>query len=845
MRSAPSGAPPPRTALGRLAGHRAAPAGPVPRTSILASIRVTVGHYENFPVASRLVPAALRPAVVAIYRFARGADDLADEGDAPPGAAPRRARRPTRHALDADRARAQRRRPALPAARRRDSRAPAALAPFRELLSAFSQDVTVGRYATYDDLLDYCRRSANPVGRLLLALYRADEARRQRTSRPATRSARDCSSPTSGRTSRSTGARIASTCRRRISTASASRVAHIAAGRADDALARADGVPDGARARAAAVGPAARCARLPWRLGLELSAVIAGGTRILDRIDAVGGDVFRRRPVLRSARLVRRRAAHAAASRARRRRGARMTPDEYCQQKAAQSGSSFYYSFLFLPPERRRAITALYAFCREVDDVVDEVHDPASRTPSSRGGGSEIGRVFAGAPQHPVGKALLPVVRSFALPAEHFETVIDGMAMDLDADALPRLRGARALLPSRRRRRRPHVGGDLRLHRSGARAATRATSASRSSSPTSAATWARTRGAIASTCRTRISRASASRAQLAAARRVHATDFRELMAFEVERAQAWYDRALAQLPAGDRAPQRAGLVMAAIYRTLLDEIARDGYLRARPADVAHAACASCGSRGRRAAPVAIIGGGYAGCAAAVTLAAAGVRCVLYEAAPVLGGRAQARRARRPRARQRPASAARRVRANARAGAPGRAGRDAAPASSAVARALRRRSPARRDRRSSRAGRRGDSASPSASSPPAGSRCASAWPTSRGFARSSAAASRALADETVAAMLKPLPANVARAAVGAAVSRGAQHAGAQLRRRRSSPTCCAPRSQATAADSDFVLPTTDLSTFFPAAAERFVGRAAAGSCTWGSAHASSPMRRTTC
>ena len=108
-----------------------------------------------------------------------------------------------------------------------------------------------------------------------------------------------------------------------------------------------------------------------------------------------------------------------------------MTPEEYCQQKAAASGSSFYYSFLFLPPPRRRAITALYAFCREVDDVVDEVHDEGVAQTKLAWWRQEVGRVFAGSPQHPVAQALVPVVREFALPEEHFQTIIDGMAMDL------------------------------------------------------------------------------------------------------------------------------------------------------------------------------------------------------------------------------------------------------------------------------------------------------------------------------------------------------------------------------------------------------------------------------
>ena len=108
-----------------------------------------------------------------------------------------------------------------------------------------------------------------------------------------------------------------------------------------------------------------------------------------------------------------------------------MTPDEYCQQRAAASGSSFYYSFLFLTPERRRAITAFYAFCREVDDVVDECHDLSLAQTKLDWWRAELHRVYAGTPEHPVGQALAPVVRAFELPEELFAEIIDGMQMDL------------------------------------------------------------------------------------------------------------------------------------------------------------------------------------------------------------------------------------------------------------------------------------------------------------------------------------------------------------------------------------------------------------------------------
>ncbi len=114
-----------------------------------------------------------------------------------------------------------------------------------------------------------------------------------------------------------------------------------------------------------------------------------------------------------------------------------MTPDEYCQDKAAKSGSSFYYSFLFLPEERRRAITALYAFCREVDDVVDECSDPGVAKTKLDWWRQEIASTFAGEPKHPVSHALTPALEHFNLPEEYFQEIIDGMQMDLEYDAYP------------------------------------------------------------------------------------------------------------------------------------------------------------------------------------------------------------------------------------------------------------------------------------------------------------------------------------------------------------------------------------------------------------------------
>jgi phytoene synthase len=252
-----------------------------------------------------------------------------------------------------------------------------------------------------------------------------------------------------------------------------------------------------------------------------------------------------------------------------------MTPDEYCQRKAAQSGSSFYYSFLFLPPPRRRAITALYAFCREVDDVVDEVADPAVARTKLAWWRQEVARTFDGTPQHPVAQALESIVREFALPREHFQAVIDGMAMDLEQ--------ARYV---------DFAGLELYCHRV-------AGVVGLMSAEIFGYTDPRTRGyahdlgvafQLTNICRDVGEDARRGRIYLpqddlarfgvtpSALLRAEYTDgVRNLMAFEAGRAQEWYVRALAQLPAVDRKAQRTGLIMAAIYRTLLDEIARDGY----------------------------------------------------------------------------------------------------------------------------------------------------------------------------------------------------------------------------------------------------------------------------
>jgi len=252
-----------------------------------------------------------------------------------------------------------------------------------------------------------------------------------------------------------------------------------------------------------------------------------------------------------------------------------MTPDEYCQQRTAKSGTSFYYSFMFLPPERRRAITALYAFCREVDDVVDDATDPELARTKLAWWRHEIGAVFSGAPQHPVALALRPVVAAYRLPEAQFQTVIDGMAMDLersrylDFAELERychcVAGVVGLMSAEIF---GYVNPATRLFARDLGIAFQLTNIVRDV------------GEDARRGRIYLPQEDLARHGVTAASLLQGRptgDFVALMSFEVDRARAWYDRALAQLPAVDRKSQRAGLAMAAIYRTLLDEIAADGY----------------------------------------------------------------------------------------------------------------------------------------------------------------------------------------------------------------------------------------------------------------------------
>ncbi|VTU26174.1 presqualene diphosphate synthase HpnD [Variovorax sp. RA8] len=252
-----------------------------------------------------------------------------------------------------------------------------------------------------------------------------------------------------------------------------------------------------------------------------------------------------------------------------------MTPEQYVQDKAAASGSSFYYAFLFLPKPRRAAITAFYAFCREVDDVVDEVSDPGVAATKLAWWRKEVAQAFDGHPQHPVMQALMPHAEVYGIEARQLQEVIDGCQMDLDQ--------TRYLDFAALKRYCHLVAGVV------------GEGAARIFGQTDAQTTAYAHKLGLALQLTNIIRdvgEDALRGRIylpvnelqqfdvkahEVLNRLHSERFVALMKFQAQRAHAAYEEALALLPAADRRAQKPGLMMASIYRTLLREIERDDF----------------------------------------------------------------------------------------------------------------------------------------------------------------------------------------------------------------------------------------------------------------------------
>lgn len=260
------------------------------------------------------------------------------------------------------------------------------------------------------------------------------------------------------------------------------------------------------------------------------------------------------------------------------------TPEHYVQQKAAASGSSFYYAFLFLPPPRRAAITAFYAFCREVDDVVDEVSDPAVAAAKLAWWRQEAAEAFAGQPHHPAMRALMPHVATYGIRLDHLQSVIDGCEMDLTQTRYldePALRRYCHLVAG--------VVGEVAAAIFGASPEQPLSDATRQYAHKLGLAFQLTnivrdvgddarRGRIYLPVN-ELQRFDVKAHELLKREPPYAYSerFTALMRFQAERAHRCYDEALALLPADERRVQRPGLMMAAIYRTLLREIEAGGF----------------------------------------------------------------------------------------------------------------------------------------------------------------------------------------------------------------------------------------------------------------------------
>jgi phytoene synthase len=390
---------------------------------------LAASHYENFPVASWLLPARMRPPLAAVYAFARTADDVAD-GGAPPA---------QRLALLAEMERG------LDAAAQGRGEGPvfAALAEtirahgvsirhFRDLLSAFRQDVEVSRYPDFDSLLGYCRRSANPVGRIVLEMWGigGEEALRASdticTALQLANHLQDVRADylrgvvylpqeeleAFGVGEEELGGETASPALRALMVFQVGRVRRLLA----------EGLPLLGMVR----GPLARELRAIWR----------GGAAALESVERASYDVLRRAPRLGlrgkaaclaaaflPAGLLAGRADSALEARA---------EEGYCRWVVRRSRSNFSLAFLALPRGRRRALNAIYAFCRVVDDVADTPGDPAAKRRRLARWKEAIDHFGEGEHRHPILRELARADAAFGVPLRHLREVCEGMEMDVE-----------------------------------------------------------------------------------------------------------------------------------------------------------------------------------------------------------------------------------------------------------------------------------------------------------------------------------------------------------------------------------------------------------------------------
>lgn len=252
-----------------------------------------------------------------------------------------------------------------------------------------------------------------------------------------------------------------------------------------------------------------------------------------------------------------------------------MTPQQYCEQKAAGSGSSFYYGFLALPADKRRAIIALYAFCREVDDIADGKGDRDVRRTKLQWWRDEIKRLFANTESHPVTRALSPVIKQFNLPEEHFSEIIDGMEMDLDNCSYASYKELNLYC-----HRVAGVVGLMSAEIFGYRDRATLKYAHELGIAFQLTNILRDVHEDAMNGRIYLPLNELSQHGISAAdilKQSSPPALRNVLAAMAAQAHAHYENAFRLLPEADRYLQRAGIIMAEVYQTVLHEIRKDNY----------------------------------------------------------------------------------------------------------------------------------------------------------------------------------------------------------------------------------------------------------------------------
>ncbi len=251
-----------------------------------------------------------------------------------------------------------------------------------------------------------------------------------------------------------------------------------------------------------------------------------------------------------------------------------MTPLEYCEDKCRRSGSSFTSSFRFLPRDKREAMTVLYAYCREVDDVVDECSDANVARTTLNWWRNEVAAIYGGTPTHPVCQALVPVVQRYKLPQEHLLEIIDGMEMDLEQPRYADFKSLQLYCY-----RVASVVGLLSAEIFGYTDRQTLKYAHDLGIAFQLTNIIRDVGEDARRNRIYLPMDEMQQFGVTAADILNAREteaFHKLMAFQIERARRYYRQALEHLPSADRKAQRTGLVMAEVYQAVLNEVERSG-----------------------------------------------------------------------------------------------------------------------------------------------------------------------------------------------------------------------------------------------------------------------------